>query len=179
MSFALPTGAEELLNFRLARLLASSGAEVMRLCEGRYGITRQEWRLIALLAEHGKMSPSRLAERSYLDRARVSRAITALTSRRLLVRTSSPADRRQALVELTPRGRAVYDELFPRSVALQNRMLAALEPGQLAALDEALARLTEVAERLRREEPPAAKADRRHGGSRRVEAGDATVSGRL
>jgi DNA-binding MarR family transcriptional regulator len=76
MSLADPHTVDDLLNYRLSRLFASSGAMVIRLCEGRYGITRREWRLIALLAAHGAMSPSQLAARAHLERARTSRHIT-------------------------------------------------------------------------------------------------------
>lgn len=51
MSFARPATVDDLLNYRLSCLLASSGAMVTRLCEGRYGITRREWRLVALLGK--------------------------------------------------------------------------------------------------------------------------------
>ena len=40
MTFAHPETVEDLLNYRLNRLLASSGAMVTRLCEGKYGITQ-------------------------------------------------------------------------------------------------------------------------------------------
>lgn len=73
MSFARPATVEDLLNYRLSRLLESSGSMVTRLCEGRYGITRREWRLICILASQGAMSPSALAERAHLERARISR----------------------------------------------------------------------------------------------------------
>ena len=78
MSLAEPATVHDLLNYRLDRLLAKSGSMIVRLCEGRYGITRREWRLICLLAAHGAMSPSELSERAHLERARVSRHITDL-----------------------------------------------------------------------------------------------------
>lgn len=51
---------------------------VIRLCEGRLGITRREWRIIALLAQDEGLLSSQLAERAQLDRARTSKAITSL-----------------------------------------------------------------------------------------------------
>lgn len=48
-----PTQLDELLNCRLLRLSAASGTPVLRLLEGRYGIARREWRLLALLAARG------------------------------------------------------------------------------------------------------------------------------
>jgi hypothetical protein len=46
----------ELLLFRLSRLLAIGGSLVIKLCEGRFGITRREWRLLATLASRDALS---------------------------------------------------------------------------------------------------------------------------
>lgn len=167
MSFDQPATVDDLLNYRLNCLLASSGVMVVRLCEGLYGITRREWRLIAILAAHGVMSPSELAARGHLERARVSRHITELVAKKLMTRVGMPEDKRRAQVELTDQGRKLYDELFPQSVKFNNMVLQALTASELAAFDRALTRLTEVAERLSNSHPVVAKADRRHGGSRR------------
>jgi DNA-binding MarR family transcriptional regulator len=168
MSLADPRTVDDLLNYRLSRLFSASGAMVIRLCEGRYGITRREWRLIALLAAHGAMSPSELAQRAHLERARTSRHITELSARGLIRRRPLPGDGRRAEVELSAEGQRLYDELFPQSVRFNNEVLRALNPSELAAFDTALRRLTEVAERLSSSHPVPEKADRRHGGSRRL-----------
>lgn len=168
MSLADPRTVDDLLNYRLSRLFASSGAMVIRLCEGRYGITRREWRLIALLAAHGAMSPSELAERAHLERARTSRHITELAARGLIRRLRDPEDGRRAEVDLTVAGRRLYDELFPQSVRFNCQVLSALTPAELDAFEDALAKLTVNAERIAAAKPVAEKADRRHGGARRV-----------
>lgn len=172
MSIASPVSVEDLLNYRLSRLLQSSGSMVTLLCEGRYGITRREWRLVCILAEHGAMSPSILSERAHLDRARVSRYVADLAQKKLVVRAPVEADRRRALVELTERGRKVHSELFPRSVEFNNQVLHALSPAELAAFGQALERLTETADRISKSHALPDKADRRHGGSRRLRPGD-------
>ena len=168
MSLSHPRTVDDLLNYRLSCLLASSGAMTTRLCEGRYGITRREWRLIALLAAHGAMSPSELAERAHLERARTSRHITALAGRKLIRRLAVPEDGRRAEVELTGEGRALYEELFPQSVRFNGEVLAVLSLAEREAFDAALAKLTENAERIAAAKPVAEKADRRRGGARRV-----------
>jgi DNA-binding MarR family transcriptional regulator len=144
---------------------------VVRLCEGRYGITRREWRLIALLAAHGGMSPSELAERAHLERARTSRYITELAARHLIRRVPDPQDGRRAEVDLTPRGRQLYDDLFPQSVRFNCQVVAALDAQELQAFEQALAKLTVRAESIAAGKPVPEKADRRHGGARRLRAG--------
>lgn len=173
MSFAQPATVDDLLNYRLSRLLASSGALVTRLCEGRYGITRREWRLICILADHGAMSPSQLAERSHLERPRVSRHVSDLVTKKLFARVIDPDDRRRAWVDITARGRALHAEFFPQSVQLNNLVLATLSASELAAFDKTLTKLTGAADALVRSTPLQEKADRRHGGRRRDSVGRA------
>lgn len=168
MSLNDPRTVDDLLNYRLSRLFSASGAMVIRLCEGRYGITRREWRLIALLAAHGAMSPSELAERAHLERGRTSRHITELAGRGLIRRKAMPEDGRRAQVDLTVAGRQLYAELFPQSVRFNREVLSILSPSELRGFDEALAKLTENAERIAAARPVAEKADRRHGGARRL-----------
>jgi DNA-binding MarR family transcriptional regulator len=167
MSLGNPATVDELLNYRLASLLATSSAMTTRLCEGRYGITRREWRLIALLADYGAMSPSALATQADLKRAVVSRLITDLTGKRLVIKASQPGDNRRAILELSQQGLQLHAELFPQSVQFTKRVLSVLTPAQLAAFDEALTLIASHADEVVRSYPIEAKADRRHGGSRR------------
>jgi DNA-binding MarR family transcriptional regulator len=163
-----PTRLEELLNFRLLRLHAASGAPVVRLLEGRYGIARREWRLLALLARDGAMSPSALAEHAQLDRPRTSRALGSLVAKGLVGRVAEPGDRRRARVALTPAGHRLFEEVFPQVASINTRMLEALDDAAVAALDDALSRLTAQARRLNAELAQDVRADRRAGGSRRI-----------
>ena len=168
MSLSKPLVVEDLLNYRLSRLLASSGAMVTLLCEGRYGITRREWRMICILAVHGVMSPSELALRAHLERPRVSRYITDLVKKKLLLRVTLPEDKRRAQIGITQAGLELYAALFPQSVALNNTVLKALTPSELKLFETALIRLTEAADELASRRPVSAKADRQNGGSRRI-----------
>jgi DNA-binding MarR family transcriptional regulator len=167
MTLSRPRCIDELLNYRLVRLFAVSGAPVVRLCEGRYGISRREWRIVALLAAHGPLSPSALAERGELDRARTSRAIGSLAAKHLVLRAAQPGDARRAVVALSEAGQHLYDELFPQVAEINRRLLEVLEPALVAALDEALERLSEHAATVNRAHALDVQADRRHGGSRR------------
>jgi DNA-binding MarR family transcriptional regulator len=175
MTFARPVTVEDLLNYRLSRLLESSGSMVTRLCEGRYGITRREWRLICILASQGALSPSELAERAHLERARISRHVGDLVAKKLVDRVGLEADKRRASVALNGRGRKLHEELFPQSVRFNNLVLEALRPAELAAFDAALTRLTAAADRISASQATGDKADRRHGGSRRFATGSAVT----
>jgi DNA-binding MarR family transcriptional regulator len=158
-----PAALDDLLLYRLNRLLSVAGSMVIRLCEGRFGITRREWRILALLAENEGLLSSELAERAQLDRARTSKAVTSLVGKKLLLREQRPGDRRQAALVLSDEGRALVAALFPLVVRINHELLAVLPDGGAAQLDDALDRLQRHADGLvAQAELP--KADRRRGG---------------
>ena len=168
LSLRHPRSLDDLLNYRLLQLHAFSGAPVVRLLEGRYGIARREWRLIGLLAARGELSPSALADEAQLDRPRTSRAIGALVAKGLLVRVPLPGDARQARVALTAAGRQLHDEVFPQVAAINQAVLRAVDDRAIRQLDQLLTALTAQARALNAELVQDVRADRRAGGSRRV-----------
>lgn len=148
MSESRPTQPEpmgELFLYRLTRLQAVAVAPVGRLCQARYGVSRREWRLIVVLARHGPVLSSELADLAQLDRARTSRIVTALVDMKLIAREVIPSDRRQARVSLTAEGRALYDEFLPVVVELNRQLLLELAPEEIAQLDGLMDRLAERA----------------------------------
>ena len=110
---AHPQAANDLLMYRLNRLLAVAGSLVVRLCEGGHGITRREWAVLMWLQQHPHLPPSELAQRLSLDRSRTSRAISSLLDKKRITREPVPGDKRQARLCLTEQGHALYEALFP------------------------------------------------------------------
>lgn len=64
-----PQSLDDVPLYRLSRLLSSAGGGVTRLCEGRFGITRREWRILALLAGEQTLLSCERAQRARRDRA--------------------------------------------------------------------------------------------------------------
>jgi len=159
-----PRTLDDLLLYRINRLLGVAGSLVIRLCEGRFGITRREWRVLALLAHEDGLLSSQLAERAQLDRARTSRAVTTLVAKGLVQRQTPPGDRRQALLALTPQGTALHGAMFPLVCDLNRELLALLDDAQVAQLDHMLDGLQQRAGQLVVRAAALPRADRRRGG---------------
>lgn len=165
-----PTGLDDLLLYKLSRLLAVGGSMVIRLCEGRFGITRREWRVIARLAQQQDLLSSELADSIQLDRARTSRAVSSLVAKKLVRRATGVADRRQARLSLTEQGLALHQALFPLVCEINQGLLAPLAAAEVQHLDEMLDRLQQQAGRMvGAAELP--KADRRRGARARLAMG--------
>ena len=139
---------DDMLLYVLWQLQAAARRPVVRLCEAEFGITRREWRMLAQLADSEGMPSSALAERAALDRAQTSRAVSALVQKGLVVRTPRPGNRREVLLHLTERGRALYAALLPRVAAINQELLSVLSETEVATLDALVQRLRAQAERM-------------------------------
>jgi DNA-binding MarR family transcriptional regulator len=127
--------------YRFSRLLAEAGSLVTRLCEGRFGITRREWRLLSYLAAHPNLPPSELAKIAGLDKAQSSRGVASLIDKHFVVRVCDPADRRRASLALTERGGRIHEELLPLIRHINRGLLAGLSDAEVDTLDVLLNRL--------------------------------------
>ena len=143
-----PKSLDDMLLYVLWQLQAAARRPVVRLCEAQFGITRREWRMLAQLGQGEGLASSALAERAGLDRAQTSRAVSALVQKGLVVRTPRPGNRREVLLHLTERGRALYAALLPRVAAINQELLSVLSETEVATLDALVQRLRAQAERM-------------------------------
>jgi len=67
--------------------------------------------VLGILRDRGPMSPSELSERLIVTRATVTGVLDSLERRGFVRRSANPADRRSLLVEITPAGLDVLQEL--------------------------------------------------------------------
>lgn len=164
--FENPQSIFDLLNFRLSEFMGISGSLVTRFCENEYGITREEWQFMAMLAKLGGLSPSDLAARTTVDRSQTSKTLRGLMAKGLVDRQPVPGDARKARVSLTDAGMHLYRQIFPRVVQVHNEVMQDLSTAEREALARHLqtmqTRALAVAQRLK----PEGAAGRRRGGSR-------------
>lgn len=139
--YLFPVGIEDLFLYRVARLHATAGAPVVRICEGGHGVTRREWRLLLVLAQHGAMSSSDLTRAAQLEWGLVSKSVGRLQTKGLISRTPKPNDRRSVLIELTEKGTLVYQQVFPKVIDINRTLLTVLSDAQLEQLDTILSLL--------------------------------------
>ena len=164
--FESPQSIFDLLNFRVSEFMGISGSLVTRICENEYGITREEWQFVAMLAELNTMSPSDLAARTTVDRSQTSKTLRGLISKGILERQSVPGDGRKAKVLLTEDGRNLYSVIFPRVVQVHHEVLQDLSPEARRTLAESLSAMHARAFALAQKLKPEGAVGRRQGGSR-------------
>ncbi|MGD1066498.1 MAG: MarR family winged helix-turn-helix transcriptional regulator [Vulcanimicrobiaceae bacterium] len=126
---------------QISRLVASTYAE-------RFGLSVPEWRVIAHLGYSTSLSALAIAERTAMDKVKVSRALARLTARRLVRREVNPRDGRGAILTLTPTGRSVYERIVPAAQAMEAEILDTFSPDEAAQLTTLLNRLEAHVARL-------------------------------
>lgn len=126
---------KDLFLFRLNKLASASGQPLVRLCEGQFGITRREWRLIVVLSQDGPLLSTELAHRARIEPARTSRAVTQLVEQGLALRVPRPNDRRCVEIHLSERAHELYKALYPVVEDVNNHLLAELSADDMAHLD--------------------------------------------
>ena len=101
------------------------------------GITEQQWRVLRVLAEHGSLDTSTLADRASLLFPSLTRIATTLRNKGLITQTRDEIDRRRQLIEITEAGQKIIDDradhlgdfaLISHVFSLQSSFRALLRP---------------------------------------------------
>ena len=95
---------EAFLPYRLAVLAHKVSRALSGVYGEEFGLSIPEWRVLANLGRFGPLYAGELAERSSLDKPKVSRALQRLEAASLVQRAVDPNDRRQVRLQLTPAG---------------------------------------------------------------------------
>lgn len=108
---------------------------------GPYDLTPPEWAILNLCNENGILKPSEIAEQVAQSRSLVSRWLTQLVDKGLLVQELDPTDRRARLVKITARGIELLPVLAELSRGVNLRFLAVLDEAERAMMMNALQKL--------------------------------------
>lgn len=131
------------LPYQLASTAEAFSQKLTDVYGRNYGLSREEWRLLLLLADAKELTSRELALRTTLDKVQVSRAAQKLDDKGLITRCVSDADKRLKVYACTESGAALFAELFPRvenqAASILNLMTdedrKCLESGLLALRD--------------------------------------------
>ena len=97
----------EFLPYRLSVASNAVSERVAGVYQTRFGLKVPEWRVIAVVAEQGRLTQAGLVAATQMDKMTVSRAVTALVERGLLTRAPA-GDRRTLELALTDEGNALH-----------------------------------------------------------------------
>ena len=110
--------------FRLNRLAAEVSAALAVEYQERHGLDIPAWRVLATLGfRNDACSAQYISQCTRTHKSTISRAVTALLHQGLIERVENEADRREFRLQLTKKGRALYEELFPQLLRREDEIL--------------------------------------------------------
>lgn len=127
--------------YRLSVLTNRVSSAIARTYSERFDLTIPEWRVMAVLGGAARLSAGEVAQRTAMDKVQVSRAIARLVEGKRVQRVVDSEDGRVARLSLTAKGRAIYDEIVPLALGLEDILLEALSPAERTKLDEIMIKL--------------------------------------
>ncbi|MGI9294492.1 MAG: MarR family winged helix-turn-helix transcriptional regulator [Pseudomonadales bacterium] len=106
-----------------------------------FDITVAEWRILACLGENQVALPKDIAQHTFMDKARVSRALKLLFEKQLIVKIPCENDNRAYWVSLSKAGKRLYTAIVPKALSWEANVLAALDDTEYQSLLRILQKL--------------------------------------
>lgn len=132
---------DRFIPYRLSVLTNQVSSAIARHYSERFGLTIPEWRIMAVLGETPGLSARDVAARTAMDKVQVSRAAASLIEAGRVERTPDDDDGRVGHLELTRAGRAVYDQIAPLALQLEEQFLSTLSQTERKLFDRLLVKL--------------------------------------
>ena len=136
------------LPYRLSVAANAVSRLIARAYEDKFGLTIPQWRLIAVLADEGPLTPQALCAHTIMDKVTVTRAAQGLLRRRLIKRLPNQTDGRSHRLVLTTAGEQLYAEVVPLALRYEEQLLAGMDTRGVAKLEEQLRQLEQMAMEL-------------------------------
>lgn len=129
---------DSFLPYRLNRAAEWMSQSFAGIYRKRYGMTRPEWRTIAILGQHQQITATEICIQSTMHKTKVSRAVASLENRKWLRREQNMKDRREEWLELTAKGRQVYEDLAVQGREHDRRLVELLGKQNAKTLQQGL-----------------------------------------
>ena len=130
-----PLNAQVLFALRaLAQRVNDHATEVL----SPLGLTARQYNYLAVIYVEGRVTPNEISRLIHTANASVTSMLNSLERDGLITRTEHPDDKRSFVVELTPAGKALYDQAFKVNHAHTGQMMARLSAAERKQLHRAV-----------------------------------------
>lgn len=137
---------EKFLPYRLSVLSNRVSNAIAQAYGARFRLTIPAWRVMAILGRFPELSAADLVEQTAMDKVAISRAVSSLLKNDYITRSEDPADRRRQVLNLSPRGREVYERIVPLAQQYERDLMASLSDEERRQLDSIIEKLTDRAQ---------------------------------
>jgi len=138
----------DFLPYRLSVLSNRVSNAIAQAYSERFNLTIPQWRVIAVLAEHGTLTSKEIVATTAMDKVTVSRAVAGLVQRGDVGRTICASDGRARHLNLTASGRSIHAQIAPVAKNFERTLTSTLSAEERRQLMSLLSRLTDAATQL-------------------------------
>jgi len=108
------------------------------------GLSHRQFDIIATLGNTPGMSPKELGEKTLITKGTLTGVINRLEDKNLVQRIPSPLDGRSQIIQLTPAGEALFDEIFPLLLTVMGKAFSDFKNSDYQRVQKALQDLRAV-----------------------------------
>lgn len=137
---------DDFFPYQLARLQALISDAIAAIYSGEFNLSKQEWRILAILGNHHSITAKELRLKANLEKMSASRAIQSMHERKLLTKQTSPHDKRATLLTLSANGDALYRQLTPLVKQREYELLSSISDQEIASLKKVFSQLEHQAQ---------------------------------
>lgn len=144
---------EDFFPFQLSVVANRISQTVGNLMSQTARIQIPEWRMLVVLKKYSPLSSAEIAEKTSMDKARVSRAQQRMIDLGLVSARPSERDRRKVILTLEPEGARIYEQVLPLALEMEKWLLKSLTTAECVVLESVMAKLYHATKLLETETP--------------------------
>jgi DNA-binding MarR family transcriptional regulator len=141
---------ETFLPYRLA-VLASLTTQALAVVCASHGLSQTEWVILTAVAERPQTSAKAIGATFHMQKAKVSRSVSALLRQGLISASPHRGDRRLVELTLTPQGEALHRRCAVAAGDFSKQLEDSLTAADREALVRAIAKIMQMSMRFRAE----------------------------
>jgi len=131
----------DFLPYRISVLANRTSQALANKYQGEFQITRQQWRVIAVLGEESNLSAAQVVVRTAMDKVAVSRAVNTLKDTKLIKQQVDKKDKRRSVLKLSAKGQRTYNAIVPIAAAYEDKIMRQLTKKEQTTLTALLTKL--------------------------------------
>lgn len=139
------------LPYQLSVLSNKISTGIAKYYREQYNITIAQWRVLALLSDKSNQSAKELTIKSQMDKVRVSRTMKSLEERNFISQQACPKDKRARRYMLTTQGSALINQVKPKALDFEKRLLETLNTQQKQDLQSCIKALNSQVDKITEE----------------------------
>ncbi len=110
----------------------------------QFNLTPAQFDVISTLGNMNGMSMGEIGEKTLITKGTLTGVIDRLIQKQLVVRETPTNNRRSVIVQLTPSGQQVFEQVFPAHISHLKGQFEKLDPSELELLKVLLGRLRQA-----------------------------------